>query len=235
MKKRLAAGLALLALTASACAGGTGKSADSVAGSSAPESSAATAAAATAVNEVMTTEPATEAPQPTVKNTQWKGSYIDYIGKFDRGAFGLVDIDNNGIPELVYDSNIVAYGASICSYANGSLQSIMVASHNIRYESNRILSVSGKMGEYWERVFELNDGYFTGVFAGRLKAKNKDFDTNNPDDFDYSFAAGDNEEQKSASYADYIAARDALIRKDEATVFETPYDKSSIIELIQSY
>ena len=118
-----------------------------------------------------TQEPTTEKSIVAVTTTvadssKWKESYKDYIFGLGNTSgnekYDLIDLDNDGIPELFCDSGIDLGGGTLISFYKNSINTINTGSGGITYSNNRMCSVSGRQGIYETKVFEVSkDGSIT--------------------------------------------------------------------------
>ena len=149
--------------------------------------------------------------------------------------FDLVDLDNNGIPELFFDSGFDLGGGSLSSFYQDSINTITTGSGGITYWNNCVCSVSGRQGMYATKVYAVSNGEIQCVFDGNKQAKKRNFDMNNPDDFTYSFCIDGTENYQSVSYEEYNSALSNLFDSSNAVSISGQYDKSSIINAIEDY
>lgn len=100
-------------------------------------------------------------------------AYIEYMkenfGVEAEGArYNLLDLDNDGIKELVYSCSITAAGMGILSYYNGFVVDNHLESGVLCYleGQNKIYHRYGRMGYYGDRVGHLENGNFVVDIEG---------------------------------------------------------------------
>lgn len=193
---------------------------------------------------VTATESATEAPTTEALTTEsdevtWKNAYIEYINGLESSSgnvkFDLVDLDNDGVPELFFDSGIDLGGGTLSSFYKNSINTVNIGSGGITYWNNHVCSVSGRQGVYETKVFKVSKGTIQCVFGGKQQAQNWDFKMDNPDDFTYSYCTDGTENFQSVTYDEYNAVFSDLFDVDNAVGVSGQYDKSSVITAIENY
>jgi hypothetical protein len=106
------------------------------------------------------------------KDDQWKQAYIDYIQSTlildSWKGYKLINIDDDGIPELIALGCCEAQGNLVCNYYNGTVYSTQLSRLNFYYiERNNLLCNSeGLMDHYYDIVYSLIDGNLTQIAAG---------------------------------------------------------------------
>lgn len=172
----------------------------------------------------------------------WKTAYINYIKNYqykpEYGGYGLVDLDKNGIPELIIHSGFSAGGGTVTTYYNNKLSSQQIYGYGTIYFLNNMYYVpSGRMGGYYDRVFRVN-GVSKLVFDGAYVAKDEyDFIYDNPDDFNYMYRLNGSSNYINVSYEDYQAKFDSIFDLGKATEIELRrcYNYHQVIREINNY
>ena len=186
------------------------------------------------VSELLVTEEPTEED-----DSAWKEAYTDYVSEMTYSSgkekFNLLDLDNNGIPELFFDSGLDLGGGSVSIFANECIQTIDIGSGGIYYWNNCICNTSGRQGIYTTRVYKVSDGRIDCVFDGKQTAQSWNFDLNNPDDFTYSYRTDESSDYKSVSFDEYAVAFSEWFDKSQESELICKYDSSSIIDAIKNY
>lgn len=122
----------------------------------------------TTATESTTTTTTTTAPtqQP------WKTAYLNYIKKIDPNEFTefrLVYVDNDPVPELFASGSCEAAGSLVCTYYNGSLETVhlnRLGGCSYIPKSGLVYNFNGNMGYYNATVYRLSNGKFTQLFDG---------------------------------------------------------------------
>ena len=170
------------------------------------------------------------------KSDKWKSLYIEYINNLDNltgyESFDLIDIDDNGIPELFFSSGIYMNGGTICTVCNDEIITADIGSFALSYCKNYVSTTSGRQGMYGTKVFEVSENGIDCVFFGRKEAKTFNFDDNNPDDFTYKYNNDGSDDLKEVSYDEYTDAFSAYFDIDEERNVSMQYDYSGIIDII---
>ena len=139
-------------------------------------------------------------------DTDWMQKYVEYVRGNDRfytdsriidlwNTWGLAYIDSDEIPEMVLLCPGEAYGNKVLTIHNGTVVEWNSWRCNAAYipKSGLIENNDGSMGEYWDRVFRLEDGRFTKIFdhTDRLyQSHDKIDDTTGANEY-YCFFDGD--------------------------------------------
>ncbi len=138
--------------------------------------------------------------------TDWMQKYVEYVRGKDRfftdnriidiwNTWALAYIDDDKIPEMVLLCPGEAYGKKVLTIHNGTVVEWNSWRCNAAYipKSGLIENNDGSMGEYWDRVFRLEDGRFTKIFdhTDRLyQSHDKIDDTTGANEY-YCFFDGD--------------------------------------------
>lgn len=100
----------------------------------------------------------------------WEAAYRAYLmGQGDIGAgYGLIEVNGDGIPELVIDTGAEAGGCLILTYGAQGVDVLQTARRGFTYiEGKNLLSNSdGAQGMYYDYVYEIREGRWTSVFTG---------------------------------------------------------------------
>lgn len=171
----------------------------------------------------------------------WKTAYVNYIRNHivpDRGGYGLVDIDKNGIPELLYHTGIGSQGGAVITYYNNKLSAQHIDGYGTIYLLNNMYYVvSGRMGGYRDIVFKVN-GVSSLVFDGIYVAIDQyDFDLDNPYDFIYKYRLNGTSDYTYASYEDYQAKFNSYFNENKSKQINLSncYNYNQIISAINNY
>lgn len=106
-------------------------------------------------------------------NSGWASAYYDYISnvlseRYTQGftAF-LCNIDDDGIPEIIWDSGVGAEGSGLWHYNNGCVLDENIAGYgSISYipGSGLVMGGGGRQGEYYNGVYRLENGELITLF-----------------------------------------------------------------------
>ena len=138
----------------------------------------------------------------------WKDAYLDYLdrnGGYERSRFWLLDFDNNGIPELVYDSGFHAGGGSVSTYSSRSGIVTKGTSWNgFKRNGNLMYYSDGWQGLVMsDCVIKINGEYIDVVFSGEARSKTSNPDTDNPSDYTYKYKLSEYSDFTTVSYTQY--------------------------------
>lgn len=138
--------------------------------------------------------------------TDWMQKYAEYVRGNDRfftdsriidiwNTWALAYINDDKTPEMVLLCPGEAYGNKVLTIHDGKVSEWTSWRCNTSYipKSGLIEDNDGSMGEYWDRVFRLEDGRFTKIFdhTDRLyQSHDKIDDTTGADEY-YCFFDGD--------------------------------------------
>lgn len=104
----------------------------------------------------------------------YKVAYEAYIKGIEESSedtsnytYALIDVDDDGTPELFVNTNVDATGTKIVSMHNGTGTDVQLAS-SVEYieKSGLIKSYGGSMDNYTIEIYKLENGEFTKVFSG---------------------------------------------------------------------
>lgn len=128
---------------------------------------------------------------------KWKEAYINYINEHVYDSFGqavevykLVNINNDGIPELYIDFGTTAGGAMICTYHEGKVieQPMWSSGFSYREGQNIFRDSGGKMDVYYDNIYSIENGQFVLLCEGNFGASdnsNVKFDSNGSPIYNY--------------------------------------------------
>ena len=172
-------------------------------------------------------------------SSNWKEKYIEYIN--DRSStssnmsFALIDLDGNGIPELLFDSGTYLGGKTLSGITKGEINTVIIGGAVFRL-GNLVYCYTGQMGIYRKIVYEINNGSIECLFDGIQTAKNiTDFNMDNPDDFIYSHRYRLSDDYSKISYNEFNRLLSAVFDEKKAQKIEFQYNSSSIINAINNY
>lgn len=112
-------------------------------------------------------------------NTSWKIAYTNYINQImytfsEYAKFAFVDIDNDNIPEILYDTGSETGGSGIITFNNKSVVSLTMGNGSyIQYIPNKNLFKysGGHMDEYYDKIYTIKNGKFTLLSNGEYGAE----------------------------------------------------------------
>jgi|GEM_PF-3711674 len=119
-------------------------------------------------------------PEPSPENdAQWAIVYLDYIYKsmqkneyFGERSASLIYINDDDVPELVILDGSTADGSPVSTISNGEVKTLNAWTGGVYYipRKNLLLDKGGKMGEYWDTVYKIQDGGFVSLHKGEYFA-----------------------------------------------------------------
>lgn len=175
----------------------------------------------------------------------WKDRYIECINKISDTSsskkFDLLDVNNNGIPELFFDSGNYVGGKAIIGidgYADYTLEKSEKIGGLVYSWANRIYFFTGQMGTYNKKVLELELGSFSFdcLFDGILTAKSlTNYDFNNPNDFEYTCRSSQGLNYSSITKDEFDNNLNAVFDVDNAESIDFKYSESVITDVIKNY
>ena len=178
----------------------------------------------------------TEIKESTKDNSAWKEAYSAYINGMTYSSgkekYDLIDFDNNGIPELIFESGIDSGGGSLSGFADGSINTVSISGSGNSFCNNYVCCLSGRQGMYTTKIVEVNNGWLKRVFEGKQSAQSWDFDMNDPYDFAYSYRLSN---YQNVSYDDYSKTISGLYDSRNDNKINCQYDQSTIINAIINY
>ena len=125
----------------------------------------------------------------------WKTAYLDYVGELMNKAssegvksarFGLIDFDEDGIPELIYDSGFHLFAGSLSCYHN-DIKTIKLGLGSYLRNKNLLYVNYISQGTIIDSVIRIKQNTPVYVFQGTKTAKGTNFSSTNTNDFTYKY------------------------------------------------
>lgn len=167
------------------------------------------------------------------KSPVYKMLYRAYLlGQGDIGAsYALIEVDGDGVPELVIDTGVEATGCQILTCGVQGIDVLETSRRGFTYiEGENLLSNSdGVQDSYYDRVYAIRDGRWTQIFSGDY----------------FGYLDGWNEAQgryvckyymvdgKETTMENYLKAYTAVYKEKRAVSAETGYDYAGIMAQLQ--
>lgn len=138
------------------------------------------------------TTPASTAP---AVDEGWKQAYAQYLPEHTSAEsprrFVLINIDDDGIPEIADIGGSEAEGTRILNYSDGAVHETQLRRLSFSYipQSNLLLNNEGNMGYYTATVYSIIDGQMTAIAEGTQNQSSEppEFDENGELIFDYTW------------------------------------------------
>ncbi len=104
----------------------------------------------------------------------WKYIYLKFVNDNVQGEatamkYQFVYIDDDDIPELVMDSQTLAFGQTVLSLRDGKIRSLEGVQTDYIEKSGLVYSATGQMGYYPYEIFRLESDGFKSIDAGRYE------------------------------------------------------------------
>ncbi len=157
---------------------------------------------------------------------QWKQQYIDFINSNDTGSYCLVLVDNDDIPELIYDGLDVADGVNLLWISDNGIEKQHIGYGGFLYyeKQNRFYCPYVNHGIYDDNVYELVDHNVNDLFRGSVLPEENGFEN-------YGWYIN----SESVSESEYQKQFNSVFDKSKAKSLENFYSKDEIIEMINEY
>lgn len=99
---------------------------------------------------------------------EWKQAYINWVNQRPDWTYVLIDVNGDDIPEIATIGTCMADGGAVATYANGEVQELQTYRAGIFYMQgqNAIDNEDGNMGNYYDRVFKIEDGKWVQIGDG---------------------------------------------------------------------
>lgn len=101
---------------------------------------------------------------------EWKTAFNNEINRakqtYPDAYYWIIDFDNNGIPELIYDTRTGIGGVRLLHYNGQSYASYFLGVGELRQNKNKFYSLNTHMGVGTYTVFEFTNGKTNKVFYG---------------------------------------------------------------------
>lgn len=96
---------------------------------------------------------------------EWKQAYINWVNQRPDWTYVLIDVNGDDIPEIATIGTCMADGGAVATYANGEVQELQTYRAGIFYMQgqNAIDNEDGNMGNYYDRVFKIEDGKWVQI------------------------------------------------------------------------
>ena len=163
---------------------------------------------------------------------EWKWDYMDYLdalGEEYVKEVHLLNIDDDGIPELYINGQYSAAGAKLVTWKRGRIQEEFLASGGYSYipEGNRFLYSSGHSDEYDDVLYELTNTNFRVVEEGTYGAYDNshvEYDKNGDPIYDYFW------NDKAVTRNDYDKMLEGCIDLDKAERVPEIFGRASAVK-----
>jgi len=163
----------------------------------------------------------------------WRQVYIkEVVNLHDSNnkdaTYSLIYVDDNEVPELLYDSGITGYGMCLYSFYDGQLTENWLELGGIYYieKENKIYISDGRMGSYSDVVYKLNQGVLEIQDKG-CYCDARDENNNLIDGYEYTW------NDDSVTEEQYYNLVEQAFDKVKASVVND-CSKNEIIELLNS-
>lgn len=107
---------------------------------------------------------------------EWKQAYINWVNQRPDWTYVLIDVNGDDIPEIATIGTCMADGGAVATYANGEVQELQTYRAGIFYMQgqNAIDNEDGNMGNYYDRVFKIEDGKWVQIGDGAYRDESDD-------------------------------------------------------------
>ena len=121
--------------------------------------------------------------EKTDQEDSWKSAYLNYIETntqiedpekgTHREIYKLLDLNEDGVPELYINFGSTAGGDAILSYFNGEIVEQKMDNYGFRYieGANLFRDSGGHMDEYYDKIYTLENGNFVLLYSGEYGAE----------------------------------------------------------------
>ena len=121
--------------------------------------------------------------EKTDQEDSWKSAYLNYIETntqiedpekgTHREIYKLLDLNEDGVPELYINFGSTAGGDAILSYFNGEIVEQKMYNYGFRYieGANLFRDFGGHMDEYYDKIYTLENGNFVLLYSGEYGAE----------------------------------------------------------------
>ena len=121
--------------------------------------------------------------EKTDQEDAWKSVYLNYIETntqiedpekgTHREIYKLLDLNEDGVPELYINFGSTAGGDAILSYFNGEIVEQKMDNYGFRYieGANLFRDSGGHMDEYYDKIYTLENGNFVLLYSGEYGAE----------------------------------------------------------------
>lgn len=118
----------------------------------------------------------TEVEVEEEKDAGWQIAYAEYIESIEWASFNeyaLIYVDEDDIPELVIYTGTYATACIVLTFHNGEVDALQTWSLQCNYieKENLYWDGGGHMGEFYDRVYTIENGKWVHVAGGEYIAK----------------------------------------------------------------
>lgn len=178
----------------------------------------------------------------TAASLDWKTQYLNYISNIknngiNQAKFWLYDFDNNGIPELIYDSGFHLSGGTLSFFKDGKIATQGIGRGKYLKKSNYFYSYYKSQGSIFEVVYRISGNNSIVVFTGLATLIGTDLSKNSPTDYSYKYIVEGSTKYTNVSYNNYIRKRNSIFDVNSAESLENKYmyNYSTIKSAISNY
>lgn len=167
----------------------------------------------------------------TYEMQDWQAAYAEYIEGVEYGPYNqyaLIYVDEDDIPELVICTGTVATACTVLTFHDGEVDALQTWSLQCNYieKKNLYWDAYGRMGEFYDQVYTIENGKWVHVLGGEYIAK-LDEDGLITDEYDYAWegeavpedtyyenlhAVYDIEENQNVGSEQYVKLDEMLLR-----------------------
>ena len=165
----------------------------------------------------------------------WKTAYINFVKTHKAGGYGLVDLDKNGVPELLYHTGTYAGFGSINTYNNNKIQTRNIGGYGTLYILNNMYYVpTYHQGVYGDIVFRTNNTLQVAFDGEGIASR---YDSTGGHDYTYKYRLNESSYFTSVSRSQYYNKLNSIFNKNKAKRIDLfkCYNYNQIINAINNY
>jgi hypothetical protein len=181
-----------------------------------------------------------EQAPPSLNIELWQQLYLDKINEYSDPdnlgfytffEYSLNYIDDDEIPELIIHTHTSGNSVQIYTVSNDKLEVLYTKEPLYIERENIFYSSGGRMDNYWDKVYTIQNGVFVVVHEGSWRREFEHVDENNTvwEEFYY----WDNEEVTEDEYCENIEI--AFDKSKASKSWKNVFTYAEIIEIIMNY
>jgi len=169
----------------------------------------------------------------------WKQAYMGYLKKHhdtdsDYESYELINVNGDGIPELVANGVCEASGNLVLNYSKGEVHETQLDRLGYSYieGENLMINSDGHMGYYYDIIYQIQNGRLTQIAKGKYGL----LDGREPDDTkDYESQFTYEWQGKSVTKDQYDKNLEEVFDWSKSNSYQDTYSYDEIIQKIKDY
>jgi hypothetical protein len=161
-------------------------------------------------------------------------AYQDYAYEQGFDRVSLIYLDDDDIPEMVFNSGVEAGGGAVCTYYDGKVDMVYMSGTYFGYINRQgvLYNGYGHMGFYGDSVLQYKDGQFTATFSGNYSVDVDEYGNYAEGQSSYELIDPITDKEEEVTEDEYAKALDMAIDINRLT---TSYDLDYYYTVYEAY